>query len=194
MFRFLTILAILSIYIYAEEIKVDAKAITQKHNTLRAKYKSPPLKYSKTLEKAALVWAKKLQKDGCGMVHSHGKVGPYGENLYWASPKKSANAKDKNGKWIWHNSLVKVKDEAVVQAWYDEVKWYDYKTDSCEKGQMCGHYTQVIWNTTTELGCAAMACADRSQVWVCEYAPAGNVTMVTTKSDGTKTVKKLKPY
>jgi len=177
-------------YIYAEVIAIDAKAITKAHNDLRKKYKAAPLKYSSSLEKAALKWAEKLKKDGCGMVHSHGKVGPYGENLYWASPKKRANTKDANGKWIWHNSLQKVKEAAVVQAWYDEVQWYDYETNRCEEGQMCGHFTQVVWNTTTELGCAAMACDDRSQVWVCEYAPAGNVSI--RHSDGSLEV--LKPY
>lgn len=184
------VIALFFTYIYAQEIKIDAEAITKAHNELRQKYKSPPLKYSVTLQKAAKHWAEKLQKDGCGMLHSHGKVGPYGENLYWASPKKEAHAKDAKGAWIWHNSLQHITEQAVVQAWYDEVKWYDYETNSCEKGQMCGHFTQVIWNTTTELGCAAMACADRSQVWVCEYAPPGNVSI--HHANGKTEV--LKPY
>ncbi|WP_343074945.1 CAP domain-containing protein [sulfur-oxidizing endosymbiont of Gigantopelta aegis] len=42
---------------------------------------------------------------------------------------------------------------------------------------MCGHYTQVIWHTTQQLGCAAIACKDKSQIWLCEYAPAGNINM-----------------
>ena len=189
MLKLLLLTLLLSTYIYAEEIKVDTKAITKAHNDLRAKYKSPPLKYSKPLEEAALKWAKKLQKDGCGMVHSHGKVGKTGENLYWASPRIMTRI-DGNGHKTQSRSLQKVKDKAVVQAWYDEVQWYDYDTNSCEKGQMCGHYTQVIWNTTSEVGCAAMACDDRSQVWVCEYTTPGNVSM--RYADGK--VEKLKPY
>jgi len=190
MMRIVLILTLCLIYIYAEEIKVDTEAITKAHNDLRKKYGSPALKYSKHLENAARIWATELQADGCGMAHSHGKVGPTGENLFWASASESANSKDNNGNWIWHRSLQIVKDEAVVQAWYDEVQWYDYETDSCEKGQMCGHYTQVIWNSTTELGCAAMACDDRSQVWVCEYTPGGNVSIRHASGK----VEKLKPY
>jgi len=190
--RFILLISLLvSTYIYAEELSVDSDAITKVHNELRVKYKSPPLHYSKKLEKAARSWAKKLQGDGCGMVHSHGKVGDYGENLYWASPKKTANAKDAAGNWIWHNTLQKVSERDVVEAWYSEVQWYDYETNSCAAGQMCGHYTQLIWNTTTELGCAAMACDDRSQVWVCEYAPAGNVSIHYPSSGKTK---RLRPY
>lgn len=189
MMRLVSIFIFLTTYIYAEEINIDSVAITKAHNDLRAQYKSPPLKYSKSLEKAAEKWAKKLQKDGCGMVHSHGKVGKSGENLYWASPLIRTQI-DSTGNKTRSNSLQKVKEEAVVQAWYDEVKWYDYETNSCEKGQMCGHFTQVIWNTTTKVGCAAMACKDRSQVWVCEYTKPGNVTM--RYADGK--VEKLKPY
>ncbi len=190
MMRIALIWSLVFTYIYAQEIKVDAGAITKAHNDLRKKYDSPSLKYSKSLEKAAKKWAAKLQADGCGMVHSHGKVGETGENLYWASAIKSANAKDAKGNWIWHSKLKKVKEKAVVQAWYDEVQWYDYKTNSCEEGQMCGHYTQVIWNTTTELGCAAMACDDRSQVWVCEYSTPGNVSIHHASGK----IEKLKPY
>jgi len=179
----------LTTYIYAEEIPVDSEAITKAHNVLRAKYKSPPLKYSTSLEKAARRWAEKLQHDGCKMVHSHGKVGKTGENLYWASARIMTRT-DGNGNKTQSRSLQKVKEREVVQAWYDEVKWYDYKTNSCEEGQMCGHYTQLIWNTTSEVGCAAMACADRSQVWVCEYTEPGNISI--RYPDGK--VEKLRPY
>ena len=188
--KFALLFLLLLTYIYAEEVKVDATAITKAHNDLRKKYASPALKYSKALEKVAKKWASKLQADGCDMVHSHGKVGETGENLFWASAYKTANAKDPKGKWIWHSKLKKVKEQEVVQAWYDEVQWYDYETNSCEEGQMCGHYTQVIWNTTTELGCAAMACDDRSQVWVCEYSPPGNMSVQHAFGK----IEKLKPY
>ena len=190
MMRLALLFSLLFTYIYAEEIKVDAEVMTKAHNDLRKKYGSPALKYSKHLENAARTWADKLQADGCGMVHSLGKVGETGENLFWASAVKSANAKDAKGNWIWHSRLKKVKEQEVVQAWYDEVQWYDYEENSCEEGQMCGHYTQVIWNTTTELGCAAMACDDRSQVWVCEYSPAGNVSIQHPSGK----VERLKPY
>jgi len=31
----------------------------------------------------------------------------------------------------------------AVQVWYDEKTDYDYDTQSCVAGRMCGHYTQV---------------------------------------------------
>ena len=188
------VLFLLVTTLQAERISIDANAITKTHNDLRSLHHIKPLVYTQTLEKAALQWAKKLAKDGCHMVHSHGKVGPYGENLYWASAHKRATSKDAKGAWIWHASLQKVEEKAVVQAWYDEIKYYDYETNSCQEGEMCGHFTQVLWSTTTSLGCAAMSCKDASQVWVCEYVPAGNITLQTTHTDGTQTTERLKPY
>lgn len=35
-----------------------------------------------------------------------------------------------------------------VQNWYNEVSYYDYDTNSCNSGQVCGHYTQVHNNSS----------------------------------------------
>jgi len=38
--------------------------------------------------------------------------------------------------------------------WADEEKCYDYDSNTCAEGHMCGHYTQIVWSTTRKLGCA----------------------------------------
>jgi len=48
---------------------------------------------------------------------------------------------------------------------------YNYKTNRC-KG-MCGHYTQIVWRDTKELGCGVARGGDR-EIWVCDYSPPGN--------------------
>ena len=37
-----------------------------------------------------------------------------------------------------------------------------------------GHYTQIVWRSTVEVGCA-VARSGLHEVWVCRYSPPGNV-------------------
>jgi len=183
------IFVLLFSYSFADTLKLNTKEILKTHNKLRSIYNSEPLTYSKKLEKAANKWAKKLQKDGCHMVHSHGKVGDYGENLFWASPLIRTRTFS-NGKKEVSHSIQTVLELEVSKAWHDEVQWYNYEDGSCKKGKMCGHFTQLVWDTTKELGCAIAICNDKSQVWVCEYYPAGNISLQHVNG----TIEKLKPY
>jgi hypothetical protein len=41
--------------------------------------------------------------------------------------------------------------------------------------QAVGHYTQMVWRTTTALGCAAATGSDGLTRLVCHYAPTGNI-------------------
>jgi hypothetical protein len=137
----------------------------QAHNKVRAKHNVPPLTWSKKLEDYSMQWAKRLSRGNkCEMYHRTGDL-PFGENLYrstaivWTDGKREINP-------------VTIKD--VVKAWTDEEKWYNYKRNSCKPGVECGHYTQAIWKSTTEVGCAMQVCGDKSQTWVCSYNPPGN--------------------
>jgi hypothetical protein len=70
----------------------------------------------------------------------------------------------------------------VVQSWVSEDANYDYATNTCTPGQQCGHYTQVVWRDSTQIGCGMKTCTTNSpfggndpwQLWVCNYNPAGN--------------------
>lgn len=143
--------------------------LLESHNKIRAKHNVPPLTWSKKLEDYSMQWAKQLSRGNkCDMYHRTGNT-PFGENLYrssaivWTDGKREVNP-------------VTIKE--VVKAWTDEEKWYNYKTNSCRPGALCGHYTQAVWKNTTEVGCAMQVCGDKSQTWVCSYNPPGNYTGV----------------
>lgn len=56
--------------------------------------------------------------------------------------------------------------EAVVDAWYNEVNTYTYGSDTLN------HFTQMVWKSTTELGCGVTDC-DGTLFHVCNYNPPG---------------------
>ena len=59
----------------------------------------------------------------------------------------------------------------VVNVWAAESRNYDYNSNRCRG--VCGHYTQIVWSDTKEVGCAVARGGGR-EVWVCNYDPPGN--------------------
>lgn len=143
---------------------VDAMCILEEHNALRASVGAPELRWSDALARQATTWAAKLKKSGCAMQHSRSQLG---ENLYWASARRTGGG----------SIPQPITGKEVVASWATEKSWYSRATNTCgaPPGKACGHYTQVVWETTREVGCAKAICNDSSQIWVCNYAPAGNV-------------------
>ncbi|MBA3004725.1 MAG: SCP-like extracellular [Desulfurivibrio sp.] len=158
----------------AQDNKVDAMCMVQEHNILRSAVSAPELRWSDALARRATAWADKLKKAGCDMQHSRGKLG---ENLYWASPLKTTNKSKGSTTWKSRLTLQPIKEKDVVASWATEKPWYSHLTNTCNAppGKSCGHYTQIVWQNTKEVGCAKAVCDDNSQVWVCNYGPAGNV-------------------
>ncbi|PRQ00564.1 Cysteine-rich secretory protein family protein [Enhygromyxa salina] len=73
--------------------------------------------------------------------------------------------------------------EQIVASWAAESEHFNYASNRCAAGQVCGHYTQVVWRDSTEIGCAVARCSSNSPFgggeWfmaVCNYSPAGNYT------------------
>lgn len=66
--------------------------------------------------------------------------------------------------------------------WAAEYADYDYASNSCAAGRVCGHYTQMVWRSSTQLGCGIRNCSTGSPFpgfpnWtlvVCNYSPPGN--------------------
>jgi len=157
----------------AQDYKIEAIRMLEEHNLLRTAVGVPKLRWSDSLAGEAAAWANKLKKSGGNIQHSRTNLG---ENLYWASAVKKATNKH-GGNWKWTSTPQPITEQDVVTSWASERQWYSRSRNTCNAppGKTCSHYTQIVWENTMEVGCAKAVCRDNSQVWVCNYAPTGNV-------------------
>ena len=47
------------------------------------------------------------------------------------------------GQNLWASSGRASNPAVAVAAWHDEIRYYDYDSNTCEPNKACGHYTQV---------------------------------------------------
>jgi uncharacterized protein YkwD len=86
----------------------------------------------------------------------HDPTGKYGENIYasWGySPKKDFT-------------------KEAIKLWYDEVKYYNFSRPGFSG--KTGHFTQVVWKNTKQIGCGVRKCPDGMVLISCQYNPPGN--------------------
>ncbi|GAA5889532.1 hypothetical protein JCM8208_001052 [Rhodotorula glutinis] len=127
------------------------------HNEYRAKHGVSALTWSDKLASTAQAWA-----DRCVFEHGGGKAIGAGENLA-----------------AWSGGSGDVSQG--VQMWYDEASEYDYSAPGFSS--VTGHFTQMIWASTTQVGCAVSKCSPLTGdgfswagwFYVCEYSAPGNI-------------------
>ncbi len=126
---------------------------TEAHNLVREGVGVAPLVWDEALIAPAAGWLRHLiEERDCALEHDMSS--PLGENLGWNRG--------------FENNACHVVDE-----WAEEEEGWDHEANECRSGQ-CGHWTQIVWSTTTHLGCAMDFCADGAEIWMCVYDPAGN--------------------
>ncbi|XP_075000988.1 cysteine-rich venom protein-like [Calonectris borealis] len=135
--------------------------IVNKHNTLRRGVK--PTASNMMKMEWSLLAANNAQKwaNQCTLSHSPADMRTTtvqcGENLLMSSAPFS-----------WSD---------VIQAWYNEEKDFEYGTGAKTQGAVIGHYTQVVWYNSYQIGCAVAFCPTSryKYFYVCQYCPMGNL-------------------
>ncbi|KAM7118896.1 cysteine-rich venom protein TEL1-like [Ciconia maguari] len=137
------------------------KLIVDVHNTLRRGVKPSAsnmlrMQWCPPAAQNAQKWANQ-----CTLRHSPNNMRrttvQCGENLFMASAPFS-----------WSD---------VIQAWYNEEKDFEYGTGAKRPGAVIGHYTQVVWYNSYQIGCAVAFCPNSKYkyFYVCQYCPMGNI-------------------
>jgi pathogenesis-related protein 1 len=159
----------------ASDASPDESAWLDPMNAARAKVGDPPLTWNPIAAQVALNYA-----NMCDYVHNPNRNSAYktlgggnggvGENIAAGAP--TLTIAGANMGWI-----------------DDEEPAYDYATNTCNTSVApeCGHYTQIVWKTTTSVGCALVTCNTNTPFdpkygskWgyaVCDYAPPGNIVL-----------------
>jgi len=144
------------------------------HNTFRALHVAGPLAWDEALARQAQAWA-----DRCDWRHADASKGEkprdQGENLMWS---QRYDARESGTR--------------AVKAWYREVADVDWRASmdrrTREPGRIVGHATQVLWRSTSKVGCGYSQCGQlsgspaaarqpdgaRVDLVVCRYWPTGN--------------------
>jgi len=131
-------------------------------NYFRCRHGQPLLVWDSAVSSNAQEWADTCASQAGNPAHTR----PDGSNSYALTPSSGENVA------AGHQS-----PEAAVEAWYDEITDPGY-TPGGGFQSGTGHYTALIWKSTTKLGCGQSACASGSPapVHVCHYADSpGNM-------------------
>ncbi|KAM4593696.1 C-type lectin domain family 18 member A-like [Odontesthes bonariensis] len=65
----------------------------------------------------------------------------------------------------------------IIDAWFEEGVDFLYLNGRCRENATCQHYTQLVWATSSQVGCASQLCLRDGNLWeifVCAYYPGGN--------------------
>ena len=128
------------------------------HNRERAGLDIEPLAWNPQLASSAGRWADHLVRTGRFEHAGEASFDPQGENL-WAGTKS-------------HYTV-----EAMVDGWVREKRHFHNGpfplNSTTGRVEDVGHYTQMVWRRTRQVGCA-LAAGPEEDVLVCRYSEAGN--------------------
>ena len=152
---------ILSIFLFAIVIfqinSLDLEKIREEiltnHNYHRKRHQVDNLVRNAEIEQVAQSYSE-YQASIDSMQHSNNKK--YGENLYYCG---SSSGECVTGK-------------KASEIWYDEVKDYDFDNPRYIKGT--GHFTQLVWKGSKQIGCGAACNSHNNCYLTCNYYPPGN--------------------
>ena len=127
------------------------------HNLERDRVNVPRLAWSAKLAAQAQAWADTLARSN-RFEHAQDREGA-GENL-WMGPARRYSA------------------EQMIGGFVEEVRYFRSgrfpNVSSTGSWSDVGHYTQLIWRGTQQVGCA-VGQGRANDILVCRYWPAGNV-------------------
>lgn len=141
----------------AAMLDATSAAILDYHNRLRAEVGSPPLRWNPQLAEHAAQYAVVLA--GGGTLEHASREGRKNERENIALSRRGANSPMR-----------------MARNWGDEKAHFrgGIFPNACNGDwSRCGHFTQMVWSTTTDIGCGFHRGREFDAL-VCRYSPPGN--------------------
>lgn len=138
--------------------KEDAQSSLDFHNKARKEVGIVMLEWSPELAAFAQAWADNLTSGGCKIQHrpqTGSWAQQYGENIYFATDPG-------------------VTTLTASKAWYNEINDYSNQKINVNNIAKVGHYTQMVWRSTTKMGIGVSRCPSGATIIVANYSPRGN--------------------
>ena len=119
---------------------------------------------------APVAWSEQLAAEAMGHAQYMARTGYYGHD-------QTPGRRKKMGENLWRGQRGVFSYDVMVQVMVDEVRYFrpgHFPNNSVNGNWLAvSHYTQIVWPTTTEIGCA-LASSATTDFFVCRYAPTGN--------------------
>ena len=119
---------------------------------------------------AALEWSDELAAEAMGHAQYMARTGIYGHD-------QTPGRRKKAGENLWRGQRGVFSYDIMIGVMIDEAKHFRAgvfpEVSRTGDWSHVAHYTQIVWPTTTEVGCA-LASSATTDYFVCRYAPTGN--------------------
>ncbi|MED6198441.1 hypothetical protein PIB30_066315 [Stylosanthes scabra] len=125
-------ISMISLILMAES---SSKEYLKAHNQVRAAVGIEPLKWNFRLTQNARKFAEKHNAGYKGDIAYEKSLYNYGINI---------------ARFFGSNT----PEKDVVGLWAKQKKYYDYESNSCINNNTCDNYLQIVWRSTTSVGCA----------------------------------------
>lgn len=135
------------------------QTVLSAHNLARDRFGVPALTWSDELAAGAMAYAQYMARTG---IYGHDQT-----------PGRRKNA----GENLWRGQRGVFSYDIMIGVMIDEAR--DFRPgvfpDNSRTGDwsQVAHYTQIVWPTTTKVGCA-VASSPTTDYFVCRYSPTGN--------------------
>jgi uncharacterized protein YkwD len=141
----------------SSSITAEMQEVLDKHNVYRCMHGVPLLTWDADIAASAQAWA---------------------DNGVWAhSPKPRLVNGEKVGENLAFGSPTRTGTHSTI-SWYSEIQYTspyglaDSTSDSVDPDETVGHYTAIVWKSTTKLGCGTARMVlngNEGDIWVCQY-------------------------